>query len=293
MKKLLVTGASGFLGWNLCHLARSSWQVYGTYCSQAIAIAGVETDRVDLRNFQQFQSYFQAIQPDAVVHAAACSQPNFCQLDPQTSHAVNVTASGYVAGLCAAAGIPCVFTSTDLVFDGEHPPYREIDPVCPINRYGEQKVAAELLMRDIHPRTAICRMPLMFGGVPPTATTFIQPCLNTLRQGGTLSLFVDEFRTPVSGITAARGLLLALEQWEGVLHLGGDDRISRYEFGRLLAEVFDFPQDRIEACRQADVPMAAPRAADVSLDSSLARSLGYLTPGLRQELEQIRRTEVP
>lgn len=288
MKKLLVTGASGFLGWNLCQLARSDWEVYGTYFSQPISIPGVEIDRVDLRNFQQFQSYFQAILPDAVVHTAACSQPNFCQLEPQSSYAVNVTASGYVARLCAIANIPCAFTSTDLVFDGWHPPYRETDPVCPINRYGEQKVEAERLMRHIHPRTAICRMPLMFGVVPPTATTFIQPFLKTWRQGGALSLFVDEFRTPVSGTTAARGLLLALAKWEGVLHLGGPERISRYEFGRLLAQVFNFPDAQIEACRQADVSMAAPRAADVSMDSSLAQSLGYTTLSLRDELEQIR-----
>jgi dTDP-4-dehydrorhamnose reductase len=288
MKKLLVTGSSGFLGWNLCQLARLDWQVYGTYFSQEIGIAGVQSDLVDLRDFPQLQQYFQAIQPDAVVHTAACSQPNVCQLHPEESYAVNVTASGYIADLCAEADIPCVFTSTDLVFDGLNPPYRETDRVCPINIYGEQKVEAERLMRDRYPRTAICRMPLMFGVVPPTATTFIQPFLKTLRTGGRLSLFVDEFRTPVSGTTAARGLLLALEKWEGILHLGGTERISRYDFGRLLAEVFNFPDAKIDACRQADVPMAAPRSPDVSMDSSLARSLGYLTLSLREELDRVR-----
>jgi dTDP-4-dehydrorhamnose reductase len=288
MKKLLVTGASGFLGWNLCQLARSHWQVYGTYFSQEIAIPGVEIDRVDFRNFQQLQQYFQTLQPDGVVHTAACSQPNFCQLHPETSYAVNVTASGYIADLCAEANIPCVFTSTDLVFDGLNPSYRETDRVCPINIYGEQKVEAERLMRDRYPRAAICRMPLMFGVVPPTATTFIQPFLKTLRAGERLSLFMDEFRTPVSGTTAARGLLLALEKWEGILHLGGTERISRYDFGRLLVEVFNFSDAKIDACRQADVPMAAPRSPDVSMDSSLARSLGYLTLPLREELERVR-----
>ncbi|MGB5899024.1 MAG: NAD(P)-dependent oxidoreductase [Geitlerinemataceae cyanobacterium] len=288
MKKLLVTGASGFLGWNLCQLARSNWQVYGTYFSQDIFIPGVKTFQVNLKDFSQLQQHFQAVQPDAVVHAAACSQPNFCQSHPQESYAVNVTASGYMADLCADANIPCAFTSTDLVFDGSNPPYRETDPVCPINIYGEQKVAAERLMHDRYPRTAICRMPLMFGVVPPTAKTFIQAFLQTLEEGRRLSLFVDEFRTPVSGTTAARGLLLALEKWEGILHLGGTERISRYDFGQMLAEVFNFPDAKIEACRQSDVPMMAPRSPDVSMDSSLARSLGYTTLSLREELEQVR-----
>ncbi|HIK33694.1 MAG TPA: NAD(P)-dependent oxidoreductase [Oscillatoriales cyanobacterium M59_W2019_021] len=288
MKKLLVTGASGFLGWNLCRLARSNWQVCGTYFSQEIAIDDVRIDRVNLRDFSQLRNYFQAIRPDAVVHTAACSQPNFCQNHPEESYEVNVIASGYIADLCAEANIPLVFTSTDLVFNGLNPPYRETDPVCPINIYGEQKVEAERLIHDRLPSAIICRMPLMFGAVPPTATTFIQPFLDTLKAGGTLSLFVDEFRTPVSGTTAAKGLLLALESGKTLLHLGGKERISRYDFGRLLASVWGFPDDRILACRQADVPMAAPRSPDVSMDSSLARSIGYPTISLLEELEGLR-----
>jgi dTDP-4-dehydrorhamnose reductase len=287
VKKLLVTGASGFLGWNLCQLAKQEWDVYGTYFSKAVEIPGVTLVKADLRDFQDVQRLFNEIQPAAVIHTAAQSSPNFCQTYPDESHQINVTASCNIAGLCADYAIPCAFTSTDLVFDGLNPPYRETDPVCPVNRYGEQKVMAEQGMLERYPRVAVCRMPLMFG-VAQGATSFIQAFIKALREGQELSLFTDEFRTPVSGTTAAAGLLLALEKVEGLIHLGGKERVSRYEFGRIMADVLELPQEKLKACRQKDVPMAAPRSADVALDSSKAFALGYKPLSLREELEVLR-----
>ena len=288
MKKLLVTGASGFLGWNLCQLAQKQWDVYGTYFSKSVEIPGVNLVKIDLRDFAQLKRLFEDINPDGIIHTAAQSSPNFCQTYPQESHSINVTASCNIADFCAEFSIPCAFTSTDLVFDGFNPPYGETDPVCPINLYGEQKVLAEQGMLERYPKTAVCRMPLMFGIAPPHATSFIGPFIKMLREGKELSLFTDEYRTPASGRTAVSGLLLALEKVEGIIHLGGKERVSRYEFGRLMAEVLELPQDKLKGCLQKEVPMSAPRAADVSLDSSKAFSLGYQPLPLREELEALR-----
>lgn len=288
MKKLLVTGASGFLGWNLCQLAQQEWDVYGTSFSHSVDIPSVKVINVDLRDFQEIQRIFREIQPNAVIHTAAQSSPNFCQTHPDESHAINVTASCTIAGLCADYSIPCAFTSTDLVFDGLNSPYRETDPVSPVNLYGEQKVMAEEGMLERYPQTAVCRMPLMFGIAAPPAQSFMQPFIQTLREGKELRLFTDEFRTPASGKTAAQGLLLALEKVNGRIHLGGKERISRYEFGRLLVEVFELPTEALKSCRQQDVKMSAPRPPDVSLDSSMAFALGYSPLSLREELEALR-----
>ncbi|NEQ82520.1 MAG: NAD(P)-dependent oxidoreductase [Moorea sp. SIO2I5] len=287
-KKLLVTGASGFLGWNLCQLAKEKWDIYGTYFSQTIDIPGITLVKADLREFQDIKDLFAEIQPAAVIHTAAHSKPNFCQTHREESYSINVTASINIAQLSADYDIPCVFTSTDLVFDGLNPPYLETDPVSPISYYGEQKVMAEEGMRSHYPKVAICRMPLMFGITPPTASSFIQPFLKILREGRPLSLFTDEIRTPVSGTTAAKGLLLALEKVQGLVNLGGKERISRYDFGCLMAEVFELSQDNLGRCLQKDVPMAAPRSPDTSLDSSLAFSLGYQPLSVREELEGLR-----
>lgn len=285
MKKLLITGASGFLGWHLCQAAQQNWQTYGTYHSRAVKIPGTTLLPVDLTDFSALQQLFHTLQPDAVIHTAALSQPNLCQADPEASHRINVIASCDIAGLCANAQIPCVFTSSELVFDGRNPPYQETDPVCPINLYGEQKAAAEVGMQQRYPAVTLCRMPLMFGAAPQ-AESFIQPFIDRIRTGQILNLFIDEIRTPVSGRDAAQGLLLALSQ-TGLLHLGGKERLSRYEFGLLLVEVLHLSHATLNPCRQADVPMPAPRAADVSMDSSLAFSLGYQPGSVRAELEAI------
>jgi dTDP-4-dehydrorhamnose reductase len=287
MQKLLVTGASGFLGWNLCQLARAEWEVIGTYHRQPIQIADVNIAAIDLTDPDLVKAEIDRLAPDALIHTAAASSPNFCQAHPAESALINVTASRLLAEICAAAKIPFVFTSTDLVFDGTRPPYRETDPVTPINIYGAQKVAAEREILTANPQAKICRMPLMFGIAPPTANSFVQPWLKALAAGQSLQLFVDEFRTPVSAITAAKGLLLALKLPPGIIHLGGNERISRYEFGKLLAEIFEYDLSLLSPISQQDLPMAAPRAADVSLDSTKAIEFGYQLPSLRSELESI------
>ncbi|MBF2051463.1 MAG: SDR family oxidoreductase [Leptolyngbya sp. IPPAS B-1204] len=283
MKKLLVTGASGFLGWHLCQLAQSQWQLYGTYHTHPSEVPGVTLLPLDLTDYQAIKQVMQTVQPDAVLHIAALSSPNACQSEPDLSYRINVVSSWELAGLCAEAGIPCVFTSSEQVFDGLNPPYRETDPVCPINRYGEHKVAAEVGMQERCPGVVICRMPLMFGAAP-TASSFIQPWIKMLRAGQSINLFTDEIRNPVSGMDAAQGIFLALANVKGIIHLGGIERLSRYQLGCILAEVLQLPIDQLNPCRQADVQMAAPRPPDASLNSELAYSLGYQPKGFKDAL---------
>jgi dTDP-4-dehydrorhamnose reductase len=289
MKKLLVTGVSGFLGWNLAQLSKKNWQVYGTYFSHALEITGINLCKVDLTDFLAIEKLFLEIKPDAVIHLAAQSQPNFCQKNPEISHQVNVSSTINLAKLAAEFQIPFLFTSTDLVFEGTNPPYQESDRVCPINLYGEQKAEAEREILKVYPESIICRMPLMFGIPSPCSQSFIQPFIQILKAGKPLSLFEDEMRSPVSGKTASEGILLALEKCQGeILHLGGKESISRYQFGLLMAEKLGLPTDIISACKQSDVPMAAPRPRDVSLNSAKAYGLGYNPPSLGEEFNDLK-----
>ncbi|NJN23538.1 MAG: sugar nucleotide-binding protein [Acaryochloridaceae cyanobacterium RL_2_7] len=139
-KKLLITGASGFLGWYLCRLAVSlGWDVHGTSYTKAHGLDFVTWHHLDLTDEKAVVSLMHTLQPDAVIHAAAMGRPNDCQTDPEGSYAINVEATAHLARLCQALERKLVFISTEQVFDGEHPPYQETDPVSPINLYGEHK----------------------------------------------------------------------------------------------------------------------------------------------------------
>ena len=285
-QKLLVTGASGVFGWTLCCVAAETWETFGTVYRHPVKVPGVQTLKIDLTEESSVVDVFRTIQPDAVVHAAAISNPDYCQEHPSESEAVNVTASIIVASQCAELEIPCVFTSTDIVFDGESAPYDEDSPANPISTYGQHKLAAEAAMRLRYPNTTICRLPLMFGVGSPVASGSIMQMLHALERGQKLKLFYDEIRTPVSTATAARGIMLALEEAQGcTLHLGGSERISRLELGRITAEVFRLESALLEPCRQRDVATSAPRPRDVSLRSSLAPKIGYRPQTIREQMQ--------
>lgn len=287
MRRLLVTGAGGFLGWNLCRELANTWDVVGTVRSQPVPLPSVHSVRLDLTDHALLRRTFREVRPDGVIHAAAISRPDRCQLEPSESARINVDVSVMLAELCAEAGIPLAFTSSDLVFDGRNAPYREEDPVSPVSIYGEQKAKAEEEILKRWPSAVVCRMALMFGDGGPGGASFLQPMVRAMRKGEPLKLFVDEVRTPLSGRDAAAGLALALESASGILHLGGPERISRFDFGRLVAEVLNLPGAVLVPTRQRDVSTPAPRPPDVSLDSSRARRLGFRPKPLRKALEDL------
>ena len=283
-KKLLITGASGFLGWHLCLEAGAQYRTFGTFLTRRPLFPGVSFYRVDLTRYDDIKALFGQVRPDAVIHAAAQADPNFCQVHPQASGAVNIEAAIAVSGLCADRNIPCVFTSTDLVFDGTAAPYRETDPPAPVCIYGEQKAAAELGMKARYPKVVVCRMPLMFGHGGPDAESFLQPMIQKMRIGEPVKLFVDEYRTPVSGRQAARGLMIALDRQPDVLHLGGPERLSRFELGGLVKKTLRLSAAQLVPIKQCDLQLPAPRPADVSLNSTRARRLGFTPKPIVDEL---------
>jgi len=287
MQNLLITGASGFLGWNICRLAKDGWHLFGTVYSNQLEIPKVTTIKIDLTDHSELKQLFQEVRPHVVIHTAAASDPNYCQVYPDVSYRINVEASVNIALLCSDYMIPYVYTSTDLVFDGLKPPYRESDPVCPVNIYGEHKAVAEERILKAYPQATVCRMALMFGLSGSVAKSFIQPMLLAMQEGRELSLFVDEFRTPISAESAAAGLFLALNKVRGIIHLGGRERISRYDFGKLMQGIFKFEKANIRPCTQDEIHLPAPRPTDVSLDSSKAAALGFRPLPLIEELQNL------
>ncbi|MFM7471725.1 MAG: SDR family oxidoreductase, partial [Nodosilinea sp.] len=162
-RPLLVTGASGFLGWHLSRMASTRGLVHGTYHRHPVEQPGVAVAKVDLTDRAGLWSWLVALNPTAVIHTAALSQPNHCEQQPDQSYAINVIATRTLAEFCGGRSIPFVFTSTEQVFDGEDAPYSEVSTPHPINIYGQHKLEAEGTIREVHPNPTICRLPLLYG----------------------------------------------------------------------------------------------------------------------------------
>ena len=285
-ERLLITGASGLLGYALCLQAEQAYDVYGTCFKNEVMAPGVKPVKIDLADGEQIARCFQEINPQAVIHTAAFSKPNDCEQQPEKSERINLQATVEIARLCADLSIPLVFTSSDLVFNGEDAPYHEDDPVSPICVYGQHKASAEKAVQEIYPAATICRMPLMLGGAPGANSGFLAHMVRTLRNKERLLLFTDEFRTAVDTDSAATGLLMALKHPGAILHLGGRRRLSRFTMGCLVADVLETNHAFLKPMLAKDLPMPAPRSPDVSLSSERAYALGYAPEDLAGYLER-------
>lgn len=280
-KRLLVTGAGGNLGWFLCRLGRrAGWEIVGGHRRNSVDIPGVSWRKMDLSRVGELPAILSGIGPDAVIHAAAVTGVNRCEARPEETREVNVAASEAVARWCAENGAPMAFASSDMVFGGDRAPYRETDPPAPICRYGEQKAEAEKRVLRAWPEATVCRLPLLFGMSGGARTTFDAQMVADLKRGRSVLLFRDEFRTPVDLESAAAGILDLLGRVRGVVHLGGPQRVSRYEMGRIVAELLEMDPSLLLPVRQRDVPMANLRPADLSLDSRRAFDAGYRPRGI-------------
>jgi dTDP-4-dehydrorhamnose reductase len=285
--KLVITGASGTVGYHLIEAGLAAgYEVYGLYRSRPIVHPHIHALPVDITDYISLGNVIEEIAPDMLIHAAALADANPCQQQPELSYSINVEASAHLAGICADHQIPMVFTSTDLVFDGQKGGYLEIDIPTPILTYGIHKLQAEAAILAIYPQAWIARCPLMFGKLAAGGRSHFTQLVESLRAGQSVQLFHDEYRSICPCTAVARGIVALAGRASGILHLGGSERLSRYEFGILVADVLGVDHSLVIATSQRDVLMPAPRPADVSLDSSLAMRMGYEPGNIRASIDE-------
>lgn len=284
--RVLVTGASGQLGaYLLDALSRTPLEVIAWSGRQPGIRCGYKLEPVDLAQVDQLAQVFRRAQPDVVVHTAAISSIADCFRDPGLASSVNVRGTAMLAELSLHAKARFVYVSTDLVFDGTTGSYRELDTPSPLSLYGRSKARAEELSLEI-PNSAVVRVSLLYGPAKIGRPSFFDQQLAAIRNQRQLRLFEDEWRTPLGLVTAAQALIsVARSDFLGILHIGGPERVSRYEMGLRFARYFGLDATSVIASKQSDASFDEPRPRDCSLDCTLWRSLFPDTPWPNIETE--------
>jgi dTDP-4-dehydrorhamnose reductase len=277
----LLTGAGGALGSVLMRVLSEAHQnVYGLVSEHGPAPDVGKVLRVDLTDPERYRDRLFALAPRAIIHLAAVSTVAECVRDPERARAVNVDATAALLELSDAIGARFIYVSTDMVFDGDEAPYGENAAAEPCSFYGRTKLEGECHVLA-HPRTLVVRLPLLYG-LPEVARapTFFEQLVNALKTGAPIKLFEDEFRTPLWLEDAAHACRdLAQTEHRGVLHVGGPERVSRVDMGRLVAAALSCSDAAIVAVPRSAAPSPEPRPRDVSLDSAKYRTLMGREPG--------------
>lgn len=298
--KLIITGASGYLGHRLVPMALARCEVVaavhrspvdpGTLRDNA-AEHRLHLHHVDLSDPVQVAAMIAQHRPTAIIHAAAANPGQAAM----PSHELNVRSARNIAQLTGATGIRLVTVSTDMVLNGRHAPYADDAAADPINEYGRSKAAAEMLTQQLDPRAAIVRTSLIYGLRKMDRGT--EGFVARLRRGETLELFHDVIRQPVwidSLATALCDLALGNTSLAGTINAVGQQALSRAEFAQRMLEYWckcgdldDLPPgtnrmsvNLVSGNGVAGLPM------DLRLACNRARQAGWALPGVDQVLAQ-------
>ena len=287
MKRLLITGASGFVGGHVMRAAADRWETHGTYQARLFEHAGVRSHRLDLTDPSSAARLIERIRPAAVIHAAAWGNLEQCERDPESARRINTEATGRIAAACAALRCRLVAVSTDMVFDGLQGHYRETDKTNPINAYGKSKLSGEAEALNGCTNTVVGRSALIYGRPVTGSNSFSEKILERVLEGRHYNLYTDQYRSPVLVDDLAAALLeLATNRFRGIIHLSGPDRIDRFGFGKILSSVVGFDPSLLLPVSMDVVRTEAPRPRDASLENALAkRILSTSLCGVREGLK--------
>lgn len=250
MRRLLLTGGSGFLGRAVRRAAEAGdWDV-----------AAPAHHELDVRDAAAVLTAVRALRPAAVVHTAYVR-------DGAAAWATIVDGSAAVAAAAADVGARLVHLSSDALFAGRPAPYTEDDGPDPVHEYGRAKAAAEVVVRSHAPGAVLVRTSLLYGDA---ASPPVRMVLDAVGAG--TRFFVDEVRS-FAHVDDVAGAVVALARHDvaGPLHVAGPQGWSRYDFARRVCLVHGLDPDRVRAGSLPDG--AGRRPGHVVLDSSRAAAL--------------------
>ena len=272
--KMLITGASGFVGGHIYHQARQQSKTCAIYHQNPPKEMSGEWRQVDLTDSSEMQHVLDDVAPDVIIHAAAVSNLDVCEESPDLANAVNVVTTARLAAYAREKAKRLIFISSDMVFDGSRGMYKETDETYPISVYGRSKLMAERAVISEKSNWVVVRTALVYGKPQTGGSSFSEWLERKLRRNEQAHLYYDQFRTPVWVDNLAEAILeLAAGDFTGVIHLAGANRIDRFSFAKQYCLFGGFDDELLVAKSVHQDAHIAPRPVDVSLSVDKARSI--------------------
>lgn len=292
--KILVTGANGLVGQHLVQmLLENGFPVIATGKGPArfdIDRSALQYINADICDPFALQTIIEQEKPEIIIHSAAMSQVDDCELRQNEAHSVNVEATARLLLDAEEHSRFFIFLSTDFVFDGQKGNYLEDDDVNPVNWYGHTKLEAEAIVQTATIPWAIVRTCLVYGNAPANGrNTILSMIRNNLQQGQHFKLVDDQWRTPTYVKDLVKGILLIIDQRAtGIWHISGEEGFTPYQLGVSIARKGGWNPELIERVTASTFTQAGKRPVKTGFDITKARKeLGYEPRSLDAALREL------
>lgn len=284
MRSVLITGAFGQVG---SALSRIMYQEYKLTLTGRTIPPGEKGICLDIRNALALGEVIKAVQPDVIIHLAAMTSVDGCELEPECAAEVNIAGVEHV---CSEYSGHIIYLSTDYVFNGKNGPYSETDPTDPINVYGATKLAGERILLENNPGHLVLRSNVVYDYNPHTRASFLNWVIQSLKNKQEIQVVHDQINNPTWAESLARVIKLCIEKEIcGVAHWGDADYMNRLDFAVKIANTFDLNADLIKPITTEELNQPAQRPLNSGLKTDYLKGRLGITPLVVEEcLEMIR-----
>ena len=274
MSRVLITGSSGFLGLNLLKYSPQSHEIIAQYATHEPEKFHQRISPYCLNFHKSFLPELEQLHPEIIIHTAAMANIDDCEENPLEAHYLNFEVTRQLVDIAQRTGARFIFVSSDVVFDGKKGDYLESDIPRPLNVYARTKTDAEKYILKKLPEAVVIRPALFYGLALNGRPSFTEIMLNNLKSGRMVKVFTDQFRTPIliNDLTKA-AWELANNDFYGLIHLAGIQKLDRFELGQILCELFQLDTNLLFPVKSSDIRLKVTRPLDCSLNTSLAQSI--------------------
>ena len=271
--KIFVTGASGLLGSKITELATiAGHKVISGYVTRTPNYGDII--KLDIRDEKSILKKVMKSKPDTIIHCAALTNVDECEFNRTLAKKINTDGTKGVAEAAKKVGAYLAYISTDYVFDGSKGLYREDDKEAPINFYGYSKLLGEKAVISLNNEFLVIRPSIIYGaGSSSGKTNFALWILKSLEKRVKINILTDQYVSPTLNTNLAKTILEACEKkLNGIYHMAGNFRTSRYNFAIKLAEIFGLDKTLIKKAKMSEMYWIAKRPKDSSLNVSKANT---------------------